>query len=101
VQGEAVELLLEARAPLEAVLTVAKHQPNRAAIARSPSTVSFTVSLQNGFPLSSRSRRVKPHRVWCPWIELEVAQESKKKSPPPSHLEPTVTIRSGRTPSPD
>jgi hypothetical protein len=39
---------LEAGAPLEAVLT---------AITRSPSTVFFTVSLQNEFLMPSRSRR--------------------------------------------
>jgi hypothetical protein len=64
-QGEAIELLLEAGAPSEAVLTVTMHRPNRAAIARSPSTVSIIVSLQNRFSVSSRSRGVKPHHVSC------------------------------------
>jgi hypothetical protein len=64
-QGKVVELLLKAAAPPEATLTVTKCRPNHAVVARSPSTVSFAISLQNGFPLSSRSCRIKLHRVWC------------------------------------
>jgi hypothetical protein len=55
----------QGRALPEATLAIAKHRLNRATIARSPSTVSFNVSLQNGFPLSSTSCRVKPHHVSC------------------------------------
>jgi hypothetical protein len=87
---------LEAGVPTEAVLTIAKHRPNRATVDRSPSTVSFTVSLQNGLPLSSRSRRVKPHHVSC-----TIAGASARSSHRPWRLLSSVTAeRSEREEAP-
>jgi hypothetical protein len=54
---EASAHALEAGAPPEAVLTITKHRLNRATITRSPSTVSFTISLQNEFLMPFGSRR--------------------------------------------
>jgi hypothetical protein len=63
--GESVHPILVAGGPSEEPVTVAKSRPNRAAVARSPSSVSFTVSVQNEFLLSCRSHRKKPHHKWC------------------------------------
>jgi hypothetical protein len=64
-RGEFVHLVLVAGGPLEEPVTAGKIRPNRATITRSPSSVSFTVSVQNEFLLSCRSRRNKPHHKWC------------------------------------
>jgi hypothetical protein len=54
---------LEAGAPPEAILTVAKQRLIRATVIRSPSTVFFTVSLQNEFLMPSGSRRKNWNKV--------------------------------------
>jgi hypothetical protein len=63
--GEFVHPILVTGGPSEEPVIVTKSRPNRATIACSPSSVSFTVSVQNEFLLSCRSRRTKPHHKWC------------------------------------
>jgi hypothetical protein len=63
--GSLLVLLLSPTDHREEPVTAAKSHPNRATVTRSPSYVSFNVSVQNKFLLSCRSRRKKPHRKWC------------------------------------
>jgi hypothetical protein len=64
-RGESVRPVLVTGGPTEEPVTATKTHLNRAVVARSPSSVSFTVSVQNEFLLSCRSCRRKPHRKWC------------------------------------
>jgi hypothetical protein len=58
--------ILGARASPEAELTVVEGLPTHPHVAGLPSSVSFTISLQNEFLLSPRTCRKKPHRFSCP-----------------------------------
>jgi hypothetical protein len=49
----------------DAIPTAVEDRPSRLPIASFLWSVFTAVSSQNEFPLSSRSRRVKPHRVSC------------------------------------
>jgi hypothetical protein len=62
---------------------------NRAVVARSPSNVPFTVSLQNGFPSSSRSHRVKPCHGSC-IVARAWAHPSWRPWRPPSSISPAL-----------
>jgi hypothetical protein len=64
-RGESVRPVLVVGGPSEEPVTAAKSRPNPAAVAHSPSSVFFTVSVQNEFLLLCRLRRMKSHRKWC------------------------------------
>jgi hypothetical protein len=75
-RGESVRPVLVAGGPSEEPLTAAKSRLNRATIARSPSSVSFTVSMQNEF--SYRVDQVGRNLIanCAPQLELGPSQAS-------------------------
>jgi hypothetical protein len=64
-RGESVHPILVAGGPSKEPVTTTKSRLNPATVVCSPSSVSFTVSVQNEFLLLCRSRRMKPHHKWC------------------------------------
>jgi hypothetical protein len=64
-RGESIRPALVIGGPSEEPNTTAKSRLNYVAVARSPSSISFILSVQNEFLLSCRSRRKKPHHKWC------------------------------------
>jgi hypothetical protein len=65
-QKGSVRSLLSQFLSSEEPLAAAKSGPNRVTVSSRPLTASATVSMQNGFVSSSRSRREKPCLAPCP-----------------------------------
>jgi hypothetical protein len=80
-----------ARAPLDTVPATVEDHLSHFLVVGLLSIVSTMVSWQIGFLSSSRSRRKKPHCIWCP-----VAQASATPRPAAMALPASVSPASGK-----